>query len=77
MQFKEGNEVHWTTTPDSHRPHIGIPHKTKFQVRKYKGRFILKSNGILTPMFIYPIGISTSLAKAMEDEYVVNSKKEW
>jgi len=75
MKLKEENEVRWITTPDSHKAHIGLPANEEFEVRKHNGRFILKSDIVSIPTFIYPIGVSTNLAKVMEDEYTLNKHK--
>lgn len=75
MKFTEGNEIHWLTCPDSHKPHIGIPHGVEFKPIKTKGRFALVEQelSLLPVPTIYPIGVSTLMAGEMEDATAQNS----
>lgn len=72
MKFKEGNEQHWITCPESHKPHIGIPSDIEYAVTKHRGRFLLQpkklSDVVASVIPIYPIGCSTELVHAMEME---------
>lgn len=72
IRFTEENQQYWVTTPESKKPHCGLPSDLSYEVRKFKGRFMLKSNEISPgiPPFIYPIGCTTELIHILELEYL-------
>jgi hypothetical protein len=71
VMFSEGNEIHFTTTPDYHiNIRTGIPSDVVYSILSVGGRYRLHTNSPGVTANIYPIGVSNRVAHVLQGKAV-------